>query len=224
MAPCSCCSRMRVDNCCWSATSFPWACLMKGCSRRWVTDGRASKSFIRHLTNTKASQSYLISLLVIGKENWWKTDKTSLPLYHLPILKSANDKLRSHLNIVETWFVRISSDRLSHQWRASLMSGSLICRSMSEYHMVTITMAPSPNKPCHGLAVRPICDVQCLPIGDFTLWYWLAAALQHQFAADLDAHNILSPDTRQCKTTHGKTHFSFISDSSDILRDKKISN
>lgn len=44
---------MRAANCWRRAMSLPWACLMKGCSRRWVTDGRASKSFIRHLKATK---------------------------------------------------------------------------------------------------------------------------------------------------------------------------
>ena len=56
LQPASCCSRMRAASCCWSATSLPWACLMKGCSRRWVTDGRASKSFIRHLGDHKVTE------------------------------------------------------------------------------------------------------------------------------------------------------------------------
>lgn len=49
LQPTSCWSWMSAASCWRSATSLPWACLMKGCSRRWVTDGRASKSFIRHL-------------------------------------------------------------------------------------------------------------------------------------------------------------------------------
>lgn len=57
LQPASCCSWMRAANCCRSATSLPWACLMKGCSRRWVTDGRASKSFIRHLKITKTGRT-----------------------------------------------------------------------------------------------------------------------------------------------------------------------
>lgn len=40
---------MRAASCCRSAASLPWACLMKGCSSKWVTEGRASKSLIRHL-------------------------------------------------------------------------------------------------------------------------------------------------------------------------------
>lgn len=47
--PTSCCSRMRTESCCLSDVSFPWACLMNGCSSRCVTDGRVSKSFIKHL-------------------------------------------------------------------------------------------------------------------------------------------------------------------------------
>lgn len=43
---------MRSANCFWSAISLPWACRIKGCSKRWVTDGRFSKSLIRHLQNT----------------------------------------------------------------------------------------------------------------------------------------------------------------------------
>lgn len=56
LQPASCCSWTRAANCCRSATSLPWACLMKGCSRRWVTDGRASKSFIRHLNTHTQKQ------------------------------------------------------------------------------------------------------------------------------------------------------------------------
>lgn len=194
MLPSSCCSWIRAANCCRSATSLPWACLMKGCSRRWVTDGRASKSLIRHLTNTKTSQSYLISLQVTSKENRGKTldrHKPPLPHYHLPIFKSANEKLCNHLNILETWFVGISSNSLSHQWRAPLKSGSLICVWVPHGHY---HHGPESKQALLWHGSKSICDVQCLPIGDVTLWYRLAAALQHQFAADTNAHNILLPD------------------------------
>lgn len=58
LQPTSCCSWTRAASCFRSATSLPWACLMKGCSRRWVTDGRASKSFIRHLAITKIDDNF----------------------------------------------------------------------------------------------------------------------------------------------------------------------
>lgn len=77
LQPNSCCSWMRSANCCRSATSLPWACLMKGCSRRWVTDGRASKSFIRHLTITKIEEAMNTS------------DGQSL-LHYLSFLQSSN--------------------------------------------------------------------------------------------------------------------------------------
>lgn len=53
LQPRSCCSQISVDSCWPRAISLPWACLMKGCSKRWVTDGRVSKSFIRHLCSER---------------------------------------------------------------------------------------------------------------------------------------------------------------------------
>lgn len=144
LLPTSCCSWMRVANCCRSATSLPWACLMKGCSRRWVTDGRASKSFIRHLTATKTLQTQ--------KKNASSSQRE---------LNRNDVESPEHLRNLVFW---ISSN--SREPAGVLKSGSLICCSASENLIVTITMAPSANKVCYGTAVSPIGGVQCLPVGD----------------------------------------------------------
>lgn len=194
LQPTSCCSWMRAANCCRSATSLPWACLMKGCSRRWVTDGRASKSFIRHLTITKNNRGNTSDRKGLFKSEWDFT---------------AKEEAFHHLSIVESWFVWISSDASREPAASVLKPGSLICRSLSEYHMVAITMAPSPNKLCCGTALSPISDVQCLPIGDVTLWYRPVATIQHRLAAE----------TNGCKNidcfkahTPRRTNLTFISE------------
>lgn len=201
LQPTSCCSWMRAANCCWSATSLPWACLMKGCSRRWVTDGRASKSFIRHLTITKNNRGNTSDRKGLFKSEWDFT---------------AKEEAFHHLSIVESWFVWISSDTSREPAASVLKPGSLICRSLSEYHMVASAV---PQQSLFGLGAMviasPISDVQRLPIGDVTLWYRPVAAIQHRLAAE----------TNGCKNidcfkahTPGRTNLTFIS---EMFRDKK---
>lgn len=69
----------------------------------------------------------------------------------------------------------------THASRECFLSVSLSCLSaLSENHTVTITTAPvSPNKPCRDTAMTPICDVQCLPVGDVIIWYWPVATHRH---------------------------------------------
>lgn len=126
LQPASCCSWMRVASCCRSATSLPWACLMKGCSRRWVTDGRASKSLIRHLRGAKTKTRGENEHTLGETEPWFEVapgggEETLCAIY---------------LSMVESWFVWISSDTSRELLASVLKSGSLICRPLSEHHMV----------------------------------------------------------------------------------------
>lgn len=47
--PSRCCSWISSASCFCRDISFPCTCLINGCSKRWVTVGRFSKSLIRHL-------------------------------------------------------------------------------------------------------------------------------------------------------------------------------
>lgn len=47
--PSCCCSWMSSASCFCRDISLPCTCLINGCSKRWVTEGRFSKSLIRHL-------------------------------------------------------------------------------------------------------------------------------------------------------------------------------
>lgn len=49
MEPSCCCSWMSSASCFCKDISLPCTCLINGCSKRWVTEGRCSKSLIRHL-------------------------------------------------------------------------------------------------------------------------------------------------------------------------------
>lgn len=71
IAPSSCCAWMRSASCFCSSMSLPWACLMKGCSKRWVTDGRFSKSLIRHLQKHRiVSLGFLKNCFLLWTLQW----------------------------------------------------------------------------------------------------------------------------------------------------------
>lgn len=106
LQPASCCSWTRAANCCRSATSLPWACLMKGCSRRWVTDGRASKSFIRHLnTHTHKNKkqrklSHTSNGRSLFKSEWIQTaNHLSIVDLSGSVLTPAGDSLQVSLKV-----------------------------------------------------------------------------------------------------------------------------
>lgn len=140
---------MRAANCCWRVVSLPWACLMKGCSRRWVTDGRASKSLIRHLKITGDKTQ-------LGTGTLKEEEPFSIPMKY--VLNGPPNHCRSCLDQL--------CSRLE-PGASVLKSGALVCVGATcSYHH-----APPPclDKLGEGTAVNPLTDVQCLPTEDVDL-------------------------------------------------------
>lgn len=88
-----------------------------------MTDGRASKSFIRHLKRRR--------------ERFKQKSEMRAEL-------TAKEEPSNHLDIVD-----LSESLLAP---AEPATGVLKLTNLSEHHMVSVTMDPSPNKPCSGAA------------------------------------------------------------------------
>lgn len=132
---------------------MPWACLMKGCSRRWVTDGRASKSLIRHL-KIKGNKTQL------GRGTFKEEELFSIPMKF--VLKGSPNHCRSCLDQLCT---RVEPGA------SVLKSGALVCVGATcSYHYAPPPPTPTPtarlDKLGEGTAVNPLTDVQCLPTED----------------------------------------------------------
>lgn len=95
-----------------------------------MTDGRASKSFIRHL-----------------KRRWERFKQKSQMRSEL----KAKEEPSNHLDIVD-----LSESVLAP---AEPATGVLKLTNLSEHHMVSVTMDPSPNKLCSGAASYQRCAV-----------------------------------------------------------------